>query len=269
MIFTECFLILIDMGNRSILMAILALCFVIIVLINLPKEDIKNQNIIQKNQDSLSSHEQSKSNSNTASSQYSSHREIATEVESSPSLDNDNTDSDTSTLSYQKSALKAEPPIETQRLPQGEELKDFSLSLADRNWKIWNGITAVPQHQFVNHQQSIAGRINGYILINSPENLSIENFNSADPIVVYNERRQVPGVVTGTLSIKINKGVNIDDVLQEYQLKSLDSFPQIRLYYVTSIAQPFDLSQLFKSLQQDSRIDNIEVEILDRQYDQR
>ena len=166
------------------------------------------------------------------------------------------------------SAAEPEEEVITQKKPQVQELKTFSIALEDKHWKIWEGVTAIPEHKFLNRGQNLAGRLSGYILVKDGNDSSLDQFNAVNPIVVYNERRQIPGVVTGTLSIKIAQGVDVNLILDSYQLVSRDAFPQIRLYYVTARNQPFDLPGLFKALQKDPLIEKVDVEILDRQYEQ-
>lgn len=260
------------MGNRSILLAIFGL-FVGVILIgklasNEAVDSDSQAQTLESDQASTQNVTESESlqivNANSKSAPSQAHsvqktRSSASEVSAEPM-----------TRKLKMSAASANTDEITTRQPAAEELKSFSLALEDRHWKIWDGVTGIPEHIFENKRKgNVVGRVNGFILEKSGADLTLESFSNESPMVVYNERLGSPGVITGTLTMKIKYKDEIKDILSEYKLKTLDSFSEINLYYVTAENQPYNLSELYKSLQKDSRIEKVEPEILNRQYEKR
>jgi len=156
------------------------------------------------------------------------------------------------------------------RRPASTELRTLPMALEDKHWKVWDGVKASPEHSFQRLPDTeIVGRVSGYVLVKANLQNSVERFSTESPLAVFNERLAVPGVVTGTLSLKLKHKDELPDVLQDYGLKTRDSFPEISVYYVTAQKNPFNLAQLFQALQQDPRIERVEPEIVNRKYEKR
>ena len=144
------------------------------------------------------------------------------------------------------------------------------MALEDKNWKVWDGVKASPEHSFQRTpEMEIVGRLSGYVLVKTDLQNTVEHFSTESPLAVFNERLAVPGVVTGILSLKLKYKDELSDVLRDYGLKTRDSFPEISVYYVTAQKNPFNLAQLFQALQQDPRIERVEPEIVNRKYEKR
>jgi hypothetical protein len=149
---------------------------------------------------------------------------------------------------------------------QDSELKNSNVVGGD--WKLVTSLYAVPQALLsaMDDTPSV-GEQNGFTFFEADNaNLQETLFSSERPLVVYDSRLQTFGVVTGTIQIDLRKGTNVSGILQDYGAKIEHSFPGTGTYYISMQEQPFNLVQLKNSLETDSRINRVEVEIVSRRY---
>ena len=140
--------------------------------------------------------------------------------------------------------------------------------LANSNWKLVTSLYAVPQAYLANGDHgSPVGEQNGFTFFEAGStNLQESLFSNERPLVVYDPRLQTYGVVTGTVQIDLRKGADVASLLQEHGAKVEHAFPETGTYYITSQEQPFNFVQFKNSLEQDSRVNRTEIEIVSRRY---
>lgn len=136
------------------------------------------------------------------------------------------------------------------------------------NWKLVSSLYAVPQALLSAAADATAvGEQNGFTFFEANGvNLQESVFSNERSLVVYDSRLQAYGVVTGTIQIDLRKGSNVSGLLQDYGAKVQHAFPETGTYYITAQDQPFNLVHLKTSLESDSRVDRVEVEIVGRRY---
>ena len=136
------------------------------------------------------------------------------------------------------------------------------------NWKLVSSLYAVPQALLSTADAAAAvGEQNGFTFFEANgANLQESLFSNERSLVVYDSRLQAYGVVTGTIQIDLRKGSNVSGLLQDYGAKVQHAFPETGTYYITAQDQPFNLVQFKNSLEADSRVDRVEVEIVGRRY---
>lgn len=159
------------------------------------------------------------------------------------------------------------PKSERESIKLNTQNAEFSESplFAESDWKIWNGVRAVPKNA---GQPSavVVGEMTGFYLVKE-EAADPSAFSASQPIVVYDARLGIAGVVTGTFSVVLKEGVSPEVLTQNLGLKVLNSFPDIRTYYVTSPQEPFDLKAVQDVLKNDPSLESSEMEILSRTYE--
>lgn len=149
---------------------------------------------------------------------------------------------------------------------QASELRNSDV--VSGNWKLVTSLYAVPQ-ALLSAMDDVpsVGEQNGFTFFEAG-NASLQEslFSSERPLVVYDSRLQALGVVTGTVQVDLRKGSNVSGLLQDYGAKVEHSFPETGTYYITAQEQPFNLVQFKNSLETDSRVNRVEVEIVGRRY---
>ncbi|MEK2644026.1 hypothetical protein [Bdellovibrio sp. BCCA] len=139
---------------------------------------------------------------------------------------------------------------------------------ADSRWKLWNGVSAVSKSAGRKPQGNILGEVNGYYLVEEEAAVNdFKNFSSAHPLVVMDSRLDEVGVVTGVFTVTLKEGVSPDILTQASGLKVLNSFPNIRTYFVTSSQEPFDLQSFQDALKGEASVEEVKMEVLSRQYE--
>lgn len=134
-------------------------------------------------------------------------------------------------------------------------------------WKIWVGAKAYPKKNG-KPSPKIIGEINGFYLVEeSGQNGDIHNFSVHEPLVVIDTRRDIVGVVTGVFTVTLKENASAEMLTQASGIKILNSFPEIRTYYVTSVSDSFDLQAFQDSLKNAGDIEQVQAEVLSRQYE--
>lgn len=140
-------------------------------------------------------------------------------------------------------------------------------AFAGTHWKVWAGVTASPRSQ-EKPSANVIGEVNGYYLVNDGVDSSSENFDPARPMVVVAQNgTNTAGVVTGTFSVVLEEGASANFLTQSPQIKVVGAFPNIQTYFVTSNAVPFNLKEFKDALSEAPEVKDVQMEILDRQYE--
>ncbi|KYG69274.1 hypothetical protein AZI87_08720 [Bdellovibrio bacteriovorus] len=147
---------------------------------------------------------------------------------------------------------------------QNAEFVDSRI-FEETDWKIWKNVRAIPKVAG-EPPQEIVGDTSAYYLVKD-EGADPNAFVAANPVVVYDPRLGIPGIVTGRFSVVLKSGISTDLLTQNLGLKILSGFPDIRTYFVTSPTEPFDLKELQDVLNSDPGIESVEMEILRKRYE--
>lgn len=155
--------------------------------------------------------------------------------------------------------------------PIKRNIQDSELRHSDvvgGNWKLVTSLYAIPKALLAASEDvPSVGEQNGFTFFEAGgATLQETLFSSERPLVVYDSRLQTFGVVTGTMQVDLRKGSSVASLLQDYGAKVEHSFPETGTYYISIQEQPFNLVQLKNSLEQDSRVNRVEVEIVGRRY---
>lgn len=134
-------------------------------------------------------------------------------------------------------------------------------------WKIWVGVGAYSKEKG-KPTSKVIGEVNGYYLVEEQaEHIDVRNFSSSQPLVVIDSRLGIVGIVTGVFSVTLKEGVSPDVLTQASGVKVLNSFPEIRTYFVTASKEPFDLQAFQDSLKNETDVEIVHAEVLSRQYE--
>ncbi|MEN0058476.1 MAG: hypothetical protein AAGB31_06550 [Bdellovibrio sp.] len=137
-------------------------------------------------------------------------------------------------------------------------------------WKIWKGARAMLRAQAQQRGLPVVAEVSGYSISLEPNNeVNVREFSPDQGLVVVNSRTQVAGVVTGTFGVVLREGFTVEKVFPAEGVKILDSFPEIRTYYVTSAITPFDLQTFQSVLQSQPGVEKVHMEILSRNYEKK
>jgi cell division protein FtsX len=109
--------------------------------------------------------------------------------------------------------------------------------------------------------------VNGYYLVEDGDKKSSENFDPARPMVVLDQRTGSAGVVTGTFTVVLEQGASADFLTKSSDVKVIASFPNTQTYFVTSSQVPFNLKAFKEALRDAPEVKDVQMEILDRQYE--
>ncbi|MEK2688142.1 hypothetical protein [Bdellovibrio sp. GT3] len=145
--------------------------------------------------------------------------------------------------------------------PDSGDLKGNYL-FRSSSWKVWTGVRAVPKVN-VEPGDEVVGLAAGYAIIRDSAMLGDErNFSLAAPMVVFNENAGKVGVIPGRVEVKLKDARQIGQIEKEYGLNVVNRFPHLRLFFVTSSLQNFDLSKLVTFLKKDKRVEKADLEIV-------
>ena len=152
-----------------------------------------------------------------------------------------------------------------QIVPGSRQLAQSSM-LSGTSWKVWEGMTAYPMSAGL--RQDAVAEVSGFYLVSKPGlRVDERNYSNAQPMIVFNERKNLTGVVTGSIEITLREGVEIEPLLGAFDLKVVGQLPEMRVYFVTSAQQPYDLFSLKDRLGNEPGISDVRLEILSRQYE--
>lgn len=149
--------------------------------------------------------------------------------------------------------------------PEEGQLTEIGV-LSGTSWKLWDGVTAYPLE--LARGRHVLAEISGFALVQEEEMYSDErNFRTDRPLVVYNSRKRIAGIVTGVLQVILREGYVLESLSMASSLRLTGSHPEMRMYFVTSYDSPFDLSDLKELLSKDPAVESVVLEVLSRRYD--
>lgn len=138
--------------------------------------------------------------------------------------------------------------------------------LSGTSWKRWAGVRAVSKNEKV-PTSSTVGELQKYSLVADNKPFSANQFSSLSPWVVADTRLGLVGVVTGVMIVVLKEGVSADFLKNNSDLKILNESPGIRTCFVTAAQDPFDLVALKDYLTRDPGVQEVQLEVLSRQYE--
>ncbi|WP_413582058.1 hypothetical protein [Bdellovibrio sp. HCB288] len=145
--------------------------------------------------------------------------------------------------------------------PGTEELRSNSILRASP-WKVWTGVRAVPKVN-VEPGDEVVGLTSGYAIIKDGTMFGDDqNFSLKNPMVVFDENSGRVGVVPGRVKLTLKDTKFMTSIQKEYGLSVVNRFPHLRLFFVTSSLQNFDLSKLVAFLKKDKRVEKADLEIV-------
>lgn len=147
-----------------------------------------------------------------------------------------------------------------------QDLSEFVFNRPQTSWKIWNRMKALWP---VDGRQANSLNVSQFqIQVDPVSNHSLENFSLQEPVVLFEERLQKAGVLTGTFEIQLKNSSQWETFEKQHSLRLIQSFQELNLFYATANQDRFNLSQLFQNLSQDPSVHAVNLEILSKQYEQ-
>lgn len=147
-----------------------------------------------------------------------------------------------------------------------QDLTEFIFNKPQTSWKIWNRMKALGPND---GGQSGSINVSQFqIQVDPVSNHSLENFSLQEPVVLFEERLQKAGVLTGTFEIQLKNSRQWETFEKQHSLRLIQSFQELNLFYATANQDRFNLSQLFLDLSQDPSVALVNLEILSKQYEQ-
>lgn len=137
-------------------------------------------------------------------------------------------------------------------------------------WKIWAN-TKVVHYESNLITQQILGRVSNLAIVdddskNDPQ-VVLKNFDTQNPVAVYDTRLKKPGVLTGTIKVVTHQKELLEEQLKQYQAHIDIGFDEIHTYFVTSQTQLFNLENLYNGLINQPYITKVELEVLSKTYE--
>ncbi|QDK38410.1 hypothetical protein [Bdellovibrio sp. NC01] len=156
-------------------------------------------------------------------------------------------------------------PNTVQVRPSAEQLTTTPL-WEDGSWKVWNHMTAVPTENYNGTGKAI-GQVGSFTVVEASAFKADEhNFSSSQPIVVYKDNGQRPGLISGSYLVVLRDSTDFESFVLDHGLRLLNAFPETRSYYVTAGAEPFDLSLLLQTMRNDPRVETANVQVVTERY---
>jgi hypothetical protein len=166
--------------------------------------------------------------------------------------------------------LQQRKPVDSTRMAPGKPVFDVSqMTLQDEplfartGWKVLLGQRATKLNM---KPEDSTWHVGNYALnegISSVES----SFEPTSPMVVYDARRKIPGVVTGTFVVTLRTASEPSALLKDQRVRVLNSFPEISTYFVTSSQTPFSLTNFKNLLVAKAIVASVEIEVLSRNYE--
>ncbi len=147
-----------------------------------------------------------------------------------------------------------------------QDLAEFIFNKSQTSWKIWNRMKALLPNESAESNSIIVSQFR--ISEDPISNHSLENFSLQEPVILFEERLQKAGVLTGTFEIQLKNSSQWESFEKQHSLRLIQSFQELNLFYATARQDRFNLSQLFQDLSQDPSVSTVNLEILSKQYEQ-
>ena len=134
-------------------------------------------------------------------------------------------------------------------------------------WQIWSTAKAFLPDQ-TTAADNVVARLSRYNIVETGTHFaSLSDFQRTSPVVVFDQRLKKPGIVTGLIKIGCDQKSLLETFLIHVDAEIIQSFEDIRLYYVTSKQNAFNLEVLYATLKKQQFVTSIELDILDRGYE--
>lgn len=138
------------------------------------------------------------------------------------------------------------------------------------SWKVWPQVTAKPIRSNYHLDGEVVGQLNGYNLIQtSTESTLVHQFNLKNPLVLFDERLQRPGILTGLLIASAGNRHELESCAHSHSASIKNSFENINTYILISDVSPFDLSTLKNQIAACPSVKSVRLEIIDRPYEKK
>lgn len=160
------------------------------------------------------------------------------------------------------------------REPAGQLQVDSQLlqshqAFAGTRWKLLSNVRAVSTGNESIKGISV-GTLNHYQLIESAdESGGLQKFDRSSPTVVYETRLKKAGLVTGLIKVETANPDLLKKALLGMNAQVTSSFADIQIYFITSVQNVFDLEKLFFDLKSLDFVKNVELDIVDRNYEKK
>ncbi len=163
--------------------------------------------------------------------------------------------------------LEGVSPVVKRKVSETELVRLEALP-AESHWKLVSTLVAVPVANVTKAERASAeGELSGFVIFDAPEGQIRErDLSSSGPLVVYNSRNKSYGILTGNLELTLHNSQDIQLVTRDYRLAVRDSFSEIKLFFVVPQAGSSNLQQVKSNLERDSRVADVELEIVSHQY---
>ncbi len=159
--------------------------------------------------------------------------------------------------------IKSRGRLPSQTLTKPSVLQAHSI-LTGTRWKIWPNANVVAK---LSSDAPVARVSHIDIAEGEPSQSTIVNFDNTNQIVLYNERLQKPGILTGLIIVETVDLPALRRDLSSVNAEIVNSFDQINTYFVTGLAQSFNLELLFTQIKKWPHVRNAELEILSKNYE--
>ncbi len=163
--------------------------------------------------------------------------------------------------------------ILAQRNPISPNSKDRQMInpevLKGTRWKLVTNYRAIKEDHATGNEEQILKFGNQLIIEVSEDIFNFHEFRKSALPVVYDSRLKKMGVVTGLIVIETGRKDLLLEALKPLDAVLINSFDDIKTYYVTVEKEVFDLEVMFENLNQLNFIENITLDISDRVYDKK
>lgn len=137
-------------------------------------------------------------------------------------------------------------------------------------WQIWPQVTAKNSRLPLASDEQLVGKLNNYQLIKTDFPVStIENFNPALPVILYDERMKRPGILTGTLIAVADNRYDLEKCAHAHLASVNNAFENINTYFLSSDLPSFNLSVLKNEIENCPSVRSVQLEIIDRAYEKK
>jgi hypothetical protein len=134
-------------------------------------------------------------------------------------------------------------------------------------WRRWSQVRAIAARDWKN-QAPIVAQVSGYYLVQDPQ-FNERETSMSSAFVVYDERTSRVGVVTGVLKVTTFQESVLPPLLTKYSLFIEDAAPQIHQYFLKSGELGVNLKGLREKISKEPGIEDVALEILERQYEKK
>jgi hypothetical protein len=128
------------------------------------------------------------------------------------------------------------------------------------DWKLVFGVAAVSEQGYPIKKGKILARQNGFEFYKSKQTKFNDFDSDRGSLVVFNPDRNQLGVITGIFIVSFNHRDDVEKIAMDYHLQTINVHDHIQTAFL-KVYPGVDLEDVFKKLERDSRIRNVELEI--------